>query len=61
MDQAENGFINVGEVDLLPAVRYEKTVSVGDQYISQTIEGSADDVLKVIKNLELDNDQAIRT
>jgi len=37
-----------GEVELLTSVRYEKTVSIGEQYIKETIEGSADDVLKVI-------------
>lgn len=50
-EMSKTGALTLGpqdEVDLLTAVRYEKTVSIGEQYVTETIEGSADDVLKVI-------------
>lgn len=43
--------IHSGEVELLTSVRYEKTVSIGEKYVTETFEGSVDDVLKVAKGL----------
>lgn len=48
---ARAGFISVGEVEAIGSVRYEKTVSIGEKYVTETIEGNTDDVLKVIKAL----------
>lgn len=50
--------ISVGEVEALSNARYEKTVSIGAMYVAEMIEGSADDILKVIKGLVRENENA---
>lgn len=35
--------------ELTSHVRYEKTVGVGDSYSTETVEGTVDDVLKIIR------------